>query len=102
MVSLNEQADTSFAVEDKGFLCGEIETCSSIMSKVAAADDLLNLRFQKVVDFASTLFHFQNFGAHETIWSHEQVEKFDQWQGTSSYHSSLVDISGFQVKAVRQ
>nr|GEZ11924.1 hypothetical protein [Tanacetum cinerariifolium] len=39
--------------------------------KIAAADDVLNFRFQKVVDFASTLF---NSGAHETIWSHEQVE----------------------------
>ncbi|GJX29201.1 putative calmodulin-binding domain containing protein [Tanacetum coccineum] len=27
-----------------------------------------------------------------------EVEKFDQWQGTSSYHSSLVDIRGVQVK----
>ncbi|GKD45888.1 hypothetical protein Tco_1270533 [Tanacetum coccineum] len=56
MVSLNEQADTSFAVEDKGFLCGEIETCSSNMRKIAAADDLLNFRFQKAINFASTLF----------------------------------------------
>ncbi|GJS90313.1 hypothetical protein Tco_0772949 [Tanacetum coccineum] len=28
-----------------------------------------------------------------------RAEKFDQWQGTSSYHSSLVDINGVQVKA---
>ncbi|GKC85173.1 hypothetical protein Tco_1140890 [Tanacetum coccineum] len=47
------------------------------MRKIAVVDDLLNFRFQKAVDFASTLF----------------IEKFDQWQGTSSYHISLVDIS---------